>query len=609
MNSLNQLLVVSNRDDFVHNINQLLTSDETDSEPLEINVCHKTRAAKKALKEKSVVGILFDLSCSQSLSLSTDLLAYVRDGLNDQQRIMIGIGDTSNIDTAMTNKLDYTFDADTYCQATLQKIIQRESRVCLENSRAAKRQEIETDLLASIAQFSRQELPLNLLLRDFSDRTKALISADSSLCIEWNDQCQAKFHHLVKNKEDTGSSTNDNSDGSHGTDEFHRLMQTWVTSDNGIAVLNATANSHRPHIELLEKAESDALNGLSGLLIFPIRRFSKTLRILLFPLTDTSATEVSLHTVNVLSKASEQLSIVVERRFAGKKLAAQYKRTKDTLFELAQAKEQLVQKEKMASIGQLAAGVAHEINNPLSFVLSNLGPMEEYVDEFKTLFELHDQLLENISATDEVNTSAIIKDIRKKKIEADQEFILEDLRSIVNESRNGLLRVKDIISDLRAFAREETTQLEQQNVKQLVDETLYFMKHEISEKIALTVDVSNDIQVLVHHGYVRQVLTNLIKNACDALMDDDKDDKKIVITVEQTAADTIVKIRDNGPGIPTDVLSKIYDPFFTTKPIGEGTGLGLSITHKLMDAMNGSIKCNSVVGQHTEFVLTFPNRS
>lgn len=287
--------------------------------------------------------------------------------------------------------------------------------------------------------------------------------------------------------------------------------------------------------------------------------------------------------------------------------------TRAELAQLQQAQTKLIQSEKLASIGELVAGIAHEINNPVSFILGNVEHAENYFEDLSNILNLYQQYC--------------LKDIPEiqEEIEAvDLEFILQDLPKLLNSMREGTERLDSICKSMRTFARADTSDLEPFDIHEGLDSTLIVLKHrlkanEIRPEIEVVREYGDLPLVECYPGQLNQVFMNILANAIDALEDynslrSEADIKAnpntIHICTEAIAPDKIaIHLADNGPGITEEVRQKLFDPFFTTKPVGKGTGLGLSISYQIVvHKHGGQLKCISKQGHGTEFVLEIPVR-
>nr|WP_244667652.1 ATP-binding protein [Xanthomonas sp. D-109] len=263
------------------------------------------------------------------------------------------------------------------------------------------------------------------------------------------------------------------------------------------------------------------------------------------------------------------------------------------------AQEKLLQSEKMASIGQLAAGVAHEINNPIGYVHSNLGSLQEYLRSLFTLIEAYERALR---APDPKALIPEIDDIRNR---FDIDFISRDLPQLMAESREGIERVTRIVRDLKDFSysgREESWKLV--DLHSGLESTINIIWNELKYKVTLERHYGNLPLVECLPSELNQVYMNLLLNAGQAI----GERGTIVVSTGQDGEEVWIEFKDSGAGIAADLLQRIFDPFFTTKPVGSGTGLGLSISYGIINKHHGRIDVSSVVGEGSTFRIVIPVR-
>ncbi len=264
--------------------------------------------------------------------------------------------------------------------------------------------------------------------------------------------------------------------------------------------------------------------------------------------------------------------------------------------ELKKTQSQLVQSEKMASLGQLAAGVAHEINNPIGFVISNVSTLAEYNE---ALHEFAEHTINYLNAPND-NVKQKILDIAKKE---DILFIVDDISTIVNDAQEGLGRVKDIVANLKQFARTDEEQSEAFDLNENIENTIKVAWNELKYKVNLVKDFKADLPLVFGHpGKINQVILNMLVNAAQAIEGEGE------IKLRTQAVDKYVRldIEDNGCGMSDEVKAKIFDPFFTTKPVNVGTGLGLSISYGIIEEQGGRIEVVSEIGEGTCFKIYLP---
>lgn len=256
---------------------------------------------------------------------------------------------------------------------------------------------------------------------------------------------------------------------------------------------------------------------------------------------------------------------------------------------LEEAKKQLMQSEKLAAIGQLAAGVAHEINNPVGYVYSNLQTLESYLTD---LFRL----------TDAVDSANSLDDLRLIKKNVDYDYLRDDLKDLIAESREGIERVKTIISAMKDFSYIEEEEFKPADIQKGIETTLNVVNNELKYKAELVREFNDLPEVECIISQINQVVMNLLVNAAHAI----EDFGKIIVRTRHVGETVVIEVEDNGKGISQEHLNRIFEPFFTTKPIGKGTGLGLSLSFNIIEKHSGSIEVESSAGQGTCFRITLP---
>ena len=266
---------------------------------------------------------------------------------------------------------------------------------------------------------------------------------------------------------------------------------------------------------------------------------------------------------------------------------------------LEEAQSQLMQSEKLASIGQLAAGVAHEINNPIGFVYSNLGTLEKYVQDTFGLLDLYEQ------AEIAIPDSEIRAKLKIAKEKLDIVFLKEDLRALMSESKDGITRVKNIVQNLKDFSHIEVTdEWHYSNLRNGIDSTLNIVNNEIKYKADVIKNYGDIPEVECLSSQLNQVFMNLLVNASHAI----EEHGTITIGTGQQNDEVWVEISDTGKGIAPENLQKVFDPFFTTKPVGKGTGLGLSLSYGIIQKHHGRIEVHSELGKGAAFRVWLPIR-
>jgi signal transduction histidine kinase len=275
-------------------------------------------------------------------------------------------------------------------------------------------------------------------------------------------------------------------------------------------------------------------------------------------------------------RSTEEVNLDLERavQMRTADLARKNRELAETLDKLTRAQQQLVRSEKLASIGQLVAGIAHEINNPVNAIVNTVGPLEEAAMQ--------------IDDPDPAARMAAAKDVRE----------------MVRVVQRGAQRTKAIVSALHNYSRTDEESVVDFDIDRSIDDSLELLRHLLKGSIDVVKQYNNPGRVRGHAGQINQVFMNLLTNAAQALAG--REHAKITIETRGEGDYVEVKIGDNGSGIPSDVLPRIWDPFFTTKDVGEGTGLGLSIVHELVERHGGVIECDTKLGEGTTFTVRLP---
>lgn len=274
----------------------------------------------------------------------------------------------------------------------------------------------------------------------------------------------------------------------------------------------------------------------------------------------------------------------------------------DALNTLKEAQSQLVDAEKMASLGQLTAGIAHEINNPVNFISANISPLKRDIAD---LIELAQWLEEKIRESDNIKT---IQELERFKKEIEFDYILSEIDDLLQGMADGTDRTVEIIKGLKIFSRVDEQDIKFVDLHEGLDSTLILLNNSIKDIIDLDREYGTLPKVECFAGKMNQVFMNIISNAVQAIKSNPSQIEKGRILLKTSYANNWVKIQiiDNGPGMPESVKAKIFEPFFTTKPVGEGTGLGLSIVYNIVKSHKGNIEVNSTPNVGTEFVITLP---
>ncbi|SDE09670.1 hypothetical protein SAMN04487996_103334 [Dyadobacter soli] len=277
-----------------------------------------------------------------------------------------------------------------------------------------------------------------------------------------------------------------------------------------------------------------------------------------------------------------------------------------TLTKLKDAQTQLIDSEKMASLGQLTAGIAHEINNPINFVSSNIRPLRRDIDDVLEILDSYDGIRE-IDSIEGLHGK--VEEIERLKEDLDLDYLKTELGTLLKGMEDGAHRTVEIVKGLKIFSRVDETDLNLVNINEGIESTLIILNYQMGNAITLVKELGNIPSIECYAGKLNQVFMNILTNSIYALQKEKKEGKTPTIWVRSWLKDpetVAISIRDNGPGMTPEVRAKIFEPFFTTKQVGDGTGLGLSIVFKIIEVHSGNIQVNTEVGEGTEFLITLP---
>ncbi|MCU0544319.1 MAG: PAS domain S-box protein [Oscillatoriaceae cyanobacterium Prado104] len=416
----------------------------------------------------------------------------------------------------------------------------------------------------------------------------------------------------------------------------YEAKKTDLPSSLGSYVIDEKTSVIAQHLLRLEMLRIDDVNTFPDLEVCNIFRSWGVNSVLSLPI-QTTAGDIGLicchqaqkvgnwsdSDVELMQAVAAQIAIAIDHaelytqtRKTALQAQAQAQKLEQTLHQLQRTQSQLIQSEKMSSLGQLVAGVAHEINNPVNFIYGNLTYANEYTKSLLKVLQLYQQEYPQPNA-------AILEELEKAEID----YLVEDLPKILSSMKVGADRIRDIVLSLRNFSRLDEAEMKRADIHEGIESTLLILQNRLKNKadrppIQVIKEYGNLPLVECYPGQLNQVFMNLIGNAIDALeleVNNSKSpkksrdkNKKLEIRIRTEVTDDrsiIVKIADTGSGMSEEVQKRLFDPFFTTKPIGKGTGLGLAISHSIVvEKHGGQLSCYSVVGEGSEFSIELPLR-
>ncbi len=300
-----------------------------------------------------------------------------------------------------------------------------------------------------------------------------------------------------------------------------------------------------------------------------------------------------------LQESQEMLMLSKRLEEAHQELLSQKDELEHAYQELTNAQSQLVHAEKMSSLGQLTAGVAHEINNPVNFIYAGIQALKVTAEDIFLQLGIYEEL-EHCETDEEVR--AHIEKLKEFHKEIPLEDLREDLMEMIKSVESGAERTAEIVKGLKNFARSDEKDSHFAQISELIDSTLVILGSQLNENVQIHMEYDALPEVPCFPGQLNQVFMNILSNAVQAL----DGSGNITISLKELEEEIEIRIEDDGPGIPDEVLPKIFDPFFTTKDIGKGTGLGLSISYGIIEDHKGKLRVESTKGKGATFVITLP---
>jgi len=434
-------------------------------------------------------------------------------------------------------------------------------------------QKKESDYLLSVARLAQDDKSLSKMVKIFLKESMAYMGAKMS-----------RYSFLQDKKLVAGDMFGTEQEVPYLSSGLYKRI--YAKKDRFILTLNDLGGEKIARV--LDKIQVDSVAFL------PIKRFGKVATICEFYFENDE--KINNRKLDQCLVASFHIGAIIERVANKKKIEESYQEIKASHEKLKQAQSQLVHSEKMASLGQLAAGVAHEINNPIGFIMSNVDTLKDYSQSLREYFELSQQYMSEPQ-------QCLEEKIMKLDEKQDFEFILKDIHELIGESEGGLKRVKDIVANLKSFARSDDEETDTFEINECVTNVVKVVWNELKYHVTLHKHLADDLpKINGHEGQIGQVIMNILVNAAQSI----EGEGDIQIHTRQSADQVIIDIKDNGKGMSAQVKEKIFDPFFTTKGVSEGTGLGLSISYGIIDQHGGSINVESIEKKGTCFSICLP---
>jgi signal transduction histidine kinase len=488
---------------------------------------------------------------------------------------------------------------------------------------------ITGNIIAHVAKLNPPQLKTEgylVITHSWDDLSKLLTPTDSNFALRKNSEKTADLF----TKNGVATMTVGDEFVSHSLwifDEENYLgaISKTVTLDNfnfQIAAFMPEKLAHKPLFELMKNLLLAA--GLVGLpmifivillsrhLVTPIKKLTETIR----GIEDSNDLSIQVHVSgrdevadlgNAFNRMTSQLgelfhkNLIVEKELEHlnanleNQVVERTAQLQETLQKLKSAQAQLVQSEKMVSLGQLVAGIAHEINNPIGAIYANMPPLAEYIDDIKGTVEIAEQGLDETG----------LKTLNEYKAQIDYQFVIDDLENLLKSQKQAADRIRNIVLSLRNFSRLDQGDVKSVLLEEGIDSTLQMLIHNYKNRIEIEKNYALNEMVECYAGEMNQVFMNILANAIQAI----SDTGSIFITSAKLNGNAVITIADTGTGMPDDVKAKIFDPFFTTKDVGEGTGLGLSISYGIIEKHHGTltVESNQSAENHgTRFIIVIP---
>lgn len=464
-----------------------------------------------------------------------------------------------------------------YTQELLeQEVLNNESRMEVEI------QQTQLSFLTGLLAETWSKPTLDKIVENYLERTCSFLSKPDNFFIELdNDASYTKFQYYTQSRIESDTETH------------LKQLETFLTQLNLVKIFEIL--SHEQETQLIDTNDisNESQDFYQFCVMVPLYTLAiedkKTVGVAVLLYQDQQ--DINITKLQTLESSRSMLSIAIERKRAEEELQQQLINLEETNQVLEQTQLQLVGQEKLASLGYLAAGVAHEINNPVGFVLSNLENMADYIQDIQSALQ---------PLTDEPSSTSL-STLNKNYEEYELPFLFEDSDEILKSSVEGLERVKAIVADLSTFSRMDNDELEPIDVTKVINKSLNMVSNEFKYKHHIEIDLLESAPILGIESKLQQVFINLFVNAKQAM----DEGGTLFVQCYRERTKIIVRVKDQGKGIPQENLKEIFTPFFTTKAPGEGTGLGLSISYSILQQHNAKVEVLSESDKGTEFVISF----